>query len=159
MPPNFSLRKNLSLFFVSRQKITGFIIFYCFPVLLAPPLSNYRHIDLIFWCIPLGQTQNLLELVFLFFQEEAFASLNFLPKVHDQDINFRRISGLPIFFSQKKSSCCVVFLLGRTSPSPSLSKQPPLPTKFCIFSYDIGYSQSIHRNFVFFTFMGTFMPL
>ena len=43
-----------------------------------------------------------------FFQEEAFAPSNFLPKVHDQDITFSRKSGLPIFFPQQKSSCCVL---------------------------------------------------
>ena len=65
-------------------------------------------LSILIWNSDVWTTQNLLQLVFLFFQEEAFSPSNFLPKVHDQDITFCRKSGLPIFFPQQKSSCCVL---------------------------------------------------
>ena len=70
--------------------------------------STSQHFEWKFWCIPLGTTQNLFELVFLFLQKEAFAPTIIFPDVHDQEIDFRRKSGFPIFFPQQRSFCSVL---------------------------------------------------
>ena len=70
--------------------------------------SNSQYFEWKFWCIPLGTTQNLFELVFLFLQKEAFAPTIIFPDVHDQEIDFRRKSGFPIFFPQQRSFCSVL---------------------------------------------------
>ena len=99
--------KNIIPFVVRISLVLSFsTVFFLFFTerLLAPFLSNSQYFDLKFWCIPLETTQDLLELVFL----EAFAHSIFFPNVHDQGINFRRKSVLPIFFPEQKSSCSVL---------------------------------------------------
>ena len=50
------------------------------------------------------------------------------------------------------------FLFRRTSPYPFFVDATAFSNIICIFSFKIQYAQCIHRNFVFFTLMGTFMP-
>ena len=91
--------------------------------------STSQHFEWKFWCIPLGTTQNLFELVFLFLQKEAFAPTIIFPDVHDQEIDFRRKSGFPIFSSAEEFLLCSSFS-GDQVLTSSLSKQPHIPTKF-----------------------------
>ena len=91
--------------------------------------STSQHFEWKFWCIPLGTTQNLFELVFLFLQKEAFAPTIIFPDVHDQEIDFRRKSGFPIFSSAEEFLLCSSFSRDQVLTS-SLSKQPHIPTKF-----------------------------
>ena len=51
------------------------------------------------------------------------------------------------------------FLFRRTSRYPFFVDATTFSNKICIFSFKIRYAQCIHRNFVFYTLMGTFMPL
>ena len=133
MPPKFSLRKNIIPFFLSRQNITGFIIFYCFLSVL------YRETS-----CPIPQQFSVFwfEILMYSFRDNAkfigtsfpwsFCPLNFFPNVHDQGINFRQKSVLPIFFPDQKSSCSVL----------SSQENMPLP-RYC--RKDHLFKHSLHR--------------
>ena len=168
MPPKFSLRKNIIPFFLSRQNITGFIVFYCFLSVL------YRETS-----CPIPQQFSVFwfEILMYSFRDNAkfigtsfpwsFCPLNFFPNVHDQGIDFRRKSVLFIIFPEQKSSRSVLSYQENMSLPPHCRKdhlfkqsshlllRDTIRTKFtqqfCLFhTYGDVYAPLI-------TFMGTWI--
>ena len=64
----------------------------------------------------------------------------------------------PSFFLSRKAHA-VSFLLRRTSPYPVIVEATTYSNKVCIFSYNIRYAQSIHRNCFFHTYGDIYAPL
>ena len=113
MPPNFFLQKNLSVFFLSPQKITGFIIFYCLlPVVFrktfhsTPQQFSAFLFEILMFSFK--DTPKFIATCFSIFSSRNFFPLKFFLHVLYQEITFGQKSCLPIFFPQQKSLCCVL---------------------------------------------------
>ena len=134
MPPNFFLQKNLSVFFLSPQKITGFIIFYC----LLPVVFRKT-----FHSTPQQFSAFLFEILMFSFKDTPKfiatclfinSSRSFFP------LKFFHISIIKKLLFVYKAVCLSLspakklmlcsFISGEQVLTPSLSKQPPIPTKF-----------------------------
>ena len=163
MPPNFSLRKNRCPFFLSRQEITGFIIFYRFLSVLfrktscpTPQQFSAFWFEILMYSFR-ENAEFIATYLSFFFNNKLLPPQMFVQMSIIKTLIFVEKAVCPSFFLSRKAHA-VSFLLRRTSPYPVIVDATTYSNKVCIFSYDIRYAQSIHRNFVFFTFMGTFMP-